>query len=74
MSEDTPTILLDVTTLSEGGGFHSRTVRAPSARTYAEQIADGRAITDYVDDLYGKPGLKVGSGDDASYTLIVLAN
>ncbi|OZD23789.1 hypothetical protein CH253_07970 [Rhodococcus sp. 06-156-3C] len=64
-------VILETTTLSEFGGFHSKSVKATSARAYAEQIANGREIVECVDETFG-PVLKVGNGNDASYTLIEL--
>lgn len=65
----------DIVTFSELGGRYGRSVRTElDPMDYAESIADGRVIRCISDDDTFGPVIRVGTGDDAAYTLIVLGD
>lgn len=64
----------DVTTFGEFGGWYGRSVHTRlDPMEYAESIADGRVIRCISDETFGSV-IRVGTGDDAAYTLIVLGD
>ena len=64
----------DIVTFSELGGRYGRSVRTElDPMDYAESIADGRVIRCISDETFGSV-IRVGTGDDAAYTLIVLGD
>lgn len=64
----------DVTTFREFGGWYGRTVRTGlDPMDYAESIAYGRVICCEEDESLG-PVIRVGTSDDAAYTLIALSD
>lgn len=64
-------MIVETMTFSEMGGFHGRTVKVECPYAYAESIADGRTVAVIDDGMFGRC-IKVGDGQDASYTMVEL--